>query len=214
MATHEARNADSRRSPVTAGEATSALDANIAASQQVMSTLIAHADDLHRATNLVGDALLAGRKLLCCGNGGSACDAAHFTAEIAGRYRIERPGFAAIDLTTNNSLVTALINDYPPEQVFARQVRAIGAKGDVLAAFTTSGNSQNVRLALEAAREVGIKSIAFLGRDGGACAGLADVQIIVASDVTARIQEAHLLLYHTICELLDPVLANASRADG
>jgi len=198
---------DSAPPIVTAGQLTSVLDANISASQQVMSTLITHADALHRATTCIGKALLGGHKLLCCGNGGSACDAAHFTAEIAGRYKIERPGFPAVDLTTNNSLITALINDYPPGEVFARQVDAIGVRGDVLAGFTTSGNSENVRLALQAARDKAIVTIAFLGRDGGTCKGLADIEFIVASDVTARIQEAHLLLYHTICEALDAVLA-------
>ena len=164
---------------------TDTLATNIAASQRVMALLASLAEPLDRATSLVGDALLAGRKLLCCGNGGSACDAAHFTAEIAGRYKIERAGFAAVDLTTNNSLVTALINDYPPAEVFARQIKALGVAGDVLAAFTTSGNSENVRLALQAGREVGVATIAFLGRDGGACKGLADVELIVEDDTTA-----------------------------
>ncbi len=188
---------------------TGTLAANIEASQRVMSSLTSLAEPLERATALVRDALLGGRKLLCCGNGGSACDAAHFTAEIAGRYKLERGGFAAVDLTTNNSLVTALINDYPPAEVFARQVEAIGSAGDVLAAFTTSGNSENVRLALKAGRNVGLATMAFLGRGGGLCKGLADVELIVEDDTTARIQEAHLLLYHTICEVLDPQLAAA-----
>ena len=120
---------------------------------------------------------------------------------------MNRPGFPAIDLTTNASLVTALINDFPPDELFERQVRALGRKGDVLTVFTTSGNSANVLKALAAAKEVGIGTISFLGRDGGKAKGKADVDLIVNSPTTARIQEAHLLLYHTICQVLDPVLA-------
>jgi D-sedoheptulose 7-phosphate isomerase len=196
-------------SPTQSPSITRTLAANIAAARDTFAGLDALADPLQRAADLIRDALLAGHKLLCCGNGGSAADCAHFTAEIAGRYKLERDGFPAIDLTANHSLTTALINDYPPTEVFARQVRAIGAAGDVLAAFTTSGNSENVRLALLAAREKGIATVAFLGRDGGRCRDLADASLIVPGDTTARIQEAHLLLYHTICEAIDPALRDA-----
>ena len=165
------------------------------------------AEPLDQATTLLQQSLTAGGQMLCCGNGGSACDAAHFAAEIAGRYKIERRGFPALDLTADHSLLTALINDYPPQEVFARQVVAHGRPGDVLCAFTTSGNSENVRLALAAARDRGVRTVAFLGKGGGACRDLADVQLIVPHDTTARVQEMHLLLYHTICEALDPVLA-------
>ena len=149
-------------------------------------------------------------KVLACGNGGGACDAAHFTAEIAGRYQIERRGFPAIDLTADHSVLTALVNDYPAEEVFARQVEALGTFGDVLAVFSASGDSANVRLALEAARSEGLKTVAFLGAGGGACKGLADVELVVPSGVAARVQEVHRLLYHTICEYLDPRLLKAS----
>ena len=186
------------------------LATNIGSACAVFAGLDELGDPLGRATAVVGEALLAGRKLLCCGNGGSAADSAHLSAEIAGRYKLDRRGFAAIDLTANHSLVTSLINDYPPVELFARQVEALGAAGDVLAAFTTSGDSQNVRLALVRAQDRGLKTIAFLGRDGGACKGIADVELLVPSDVTARIQEAHLLLYHTMCEALDPLLAASS----
>ena len=165
------------------------------------------AQPLEQATALLQQTLTTGHQMLCCGNGGSACDAAHFAAEIAGRYKIERRGFPALDLTADHSLLTALINDYPPPQVFARQVTAHGRPGDTLCAFTTSGNSENVRLALLAARDHGLRTVAFLGKGGGACRDLADVQLIVPHDTTARVQEMHLLLYHTICEALDPVLA-------
>ena len=148
-----------------------------------------------------------GGKLLSCGNGGSAADSAHLSAEIAGRYVIERRGFPAIDLSSNASLVTALANDYPPSEVFARQVTAMGVAGDVLTVFTTGGNSENIQLALATARERQIGTIAFLGRDGGKCKGQADIELIVPSEITARIQEAHEVLYHTMCEILDPLLA-------
>lgn len=181
---------------------------NIDAARATFDSLQGLAADVVEAADLIRESLLDGHKLLCCGNGGSACDASHFASEIAGRYVLERPGYPAIDLTADHSLLTALINDYPPEQVFARQVQAIGSEGDVLAVFTTSGNSLNVRMALEVAAAKGIRTIAFLGRDGGKCKGLADVEIIVRSDTTARIQEAHLMMYHSICELLDPILAD------
>jgi len=180
---------------------------NLDAMTQLASAMPTLAEPLDAATALIEAALVGGGKLLCCGNGGSACDAAHFSAEIAGRYLLERKGFPAIDLTADHSLLTALINDYAPEQVFARQVVAQGSAGDVLAVFSTSGKSPNIVLALEAAKQNGIKSVAFLGKGGGACKGLADVELIVPAEVTARVQEMHLLMYHTICEALDPVLA-------
>ncbi len=183
------------------------LNDNLEAMAAMASPMAALAGPLAEATALLEASLMAGGKLLCCGNGGSACDAAHFTAEIAGRYKIERRGYPAIDLTADHSILTALINDYPPEEVFAKQVVAQGSAGDVFVGFTTSGNSQNVKLAFDAAKAGGLKTIAFLGKGGGACKGLADVELIVPSDVTARVQEMHLLMYHTICEALDPVLA-------
>ncbi len=181
--------------------------ANIEAAQHLLDHIGHFADPLSKAAELIYESVTNGGKLLCCGNGGSACDAAHFVAEITGRYVLDRPGFPAVDLTANASLFTALINDFPPEQVFARQVQALGAPGDVLAAFSTSGNSANVRLALEVAGAKRIQSIAFLGRDGGKCKGLATVELIVPSQTTARIQEVHELLLHTLCEAIDPFLA-------
>ena len=162
---------------------------------------------VERAAAIIGDALLAGRTLLACGNGGSAGDAAHLTSEIANRYALERRGYPALDLTADHNALTAAINDYPPRECFARLLRAQGRPGDILVAFSTSGSSDNIRLALQAARTLDITSIAFLGKGGGPCRGLADLDLIVPSDVTARIQEAHLILYHTICELIDPRLA-------
>lgn len=165
------------------------------------------ASHLDRAAKVLGEALLSGRTMLCCGNGGSAADSAHFTTEIAARFKLERRGFPAIDLTANHSLLTGLINDYPPEKVFARQIEAFGHAGDVLCAFTTSGNSENVRLALLQAAEQAMPTVAFLGNDGGRCQNLATVELIVPHNETARVQEVHQLLYHTICDVLDPLLA-------
>lgn len=181
--------------------------ANLNAMAELAGVMPTLSEPLAQATSLLETSLMAGGKLLCCGNGGSACDSAHFTAEIAGRYKIERKGYPAIDLTADHSIITALINDYPPEEVFAKQVVAQGSAGDVFVGFTTSGNSQNVKLAFDAAKAGGLKTIAFLGKGGGACKGLADVELIVPSEVTARVQEMHLMMYHTICEALDPVLA-------
>lgn len=180
---------------------------NIAATHKLLDLCEPLALPMAHAAGLIRDTLVTGRKLLCCGNGGSAADAAHFAAEITGRYLLDRPGFPALDLTASPALITALINDFPPQELFARQVQAVGQSGDVLTVFTTSGNSENIRLALAAAREKQIKTISFLGRDGGKCRGLADVELIVPASVTARIQEVHQLLYHTICEILDPQLA-------
>lgn len=194
-------------------KASKVLMHNLSVAQDLFSELGSLASPLQEASDLIGDALMGDRKLMACGNGGSACDSAHFTAEIAGRYKMERPGFPAIDLTADHSVVTALINDYPPDQLFARLVQAHGRAGDVLAVFTTSGNSNNVKMALEVAPAKDIKTIAFLGRDGGRCKGMADVELVVPSDITARIQEAHLLMYHTICELLDPLLAGESEVE-
>lgn len=183
------------------------LKVNLDAARALFEQLPALSGPLGEAAGLVQSTLLAGGKVLACGNGGSAADSAHFTAEIAGRYLVERRGYGAIDLTANHSLVTALINDYPPPEVFARQVEALGQAGDVLVAFSTSGNSANIRLALQTAKRLELHTIAFLGKDGGTCKGLAEVELIVPHDTTARIQEAHLLLYHTLCEAIDARLA-------
>lgn len=207
--------ADAREGGATDADprAADVLTANVVAARQVLDSLTGFAAPLQRAADAVRDALLVGRKVLACGNGGSAADSAHFTAEIAGRFVTERPGYPALDLTASHSLTTALINDYPAEELFARQVVAFGQPGDVLVVFTTSGNSANVQRALGAATERGLTTIAFLGRDGGACKGKADIEFIIDSQVTARIQEAHLLLYHCLCEIIDPALAREADRD-
>jgi len=178
------------------------FDATIAAVQAVKAL----APELARASKMIGDALLAGRKLLCCGNGGSAADASHLATEIVVRLADDRPAYPAISLCDSGSTLTAASNDYGFDHVFERQIQALGQAGDVLVAFSTSGNSKSVVLALREARSRGLATIAFLGKTGGACKGLADVELIVPSDATARIQECHQVMYHCLCKLIDPAL--------
>ena len=160
-----------------------------------------------RAANLITDCLTNKNKLLVCGNGGSASDAAHFATEFVVRFMKNRPAYPAICLTGDGGLLTAAGNDYGFDEIFARQVAAFGLPGDVLICLTTSGKSRNVKRALEEAKARKLKSIAFLGRDGGSTIGLADVDLLVASDSTARIQEAHKLLLHVLCETVESRLA-------
>ena len=163
-------------------------------------------EDLGRATGLVSSALLNGNKLLACGNGGSAADAAHLTTEFVCRFVDDRRPYPAICLNTHGGDLTAISNDYGYDFAFARQVRAFGKPGDVLIALTTSGRSANVTHALRAAKEIGVSSIAMLGRDGGESIGIADVDLLVPGDKTIRIQEAHQLLLHTLCEVVETML--------
>jgi D-sedoheptulose 7-phosphate isomerase len=162
-----------------------------------------------RAVELAVAALAADRKLMACGNGGSAADAQHLAAELVGRFERERPELAAIALTTDSSILTAVANDYRFDEVFARQVRALGQAGDVLVAISTSGNSANVLAAVQAARERGISVIALTGRGGGRMAALLgehDVHLCVPHERTMRIQEVHLLIVHCLCDGIDAAL--------
>jgi len=147
--------------------------------------------------------LSAGKKILWCGNGGSAADSQHLAAELVGRFQRNRQALASIALTTDTSILTSIGNDFGFEHVFSRQVQAIGAQGDLLVGMTTSGNSPNVILAFEAARKLGITTVAFTGQGGGKLAPLADHLFAVPSRVTARIQEAHTLAGHTLCDLIE-----------
>ncbi len=154
---------------------------------------------------LVG-CITAGGKVLICGNGGSASDAQHFAAEFVGRFERERPGLAAIALTTDTSILTAVGNDYDFKSIFSKQVQALGAPGDVLLAITTSGNSGNVLAAVDAARAKDMTVVALTGRDGGRmreALGETDVHICVPHERTARIQEVHLLVIHCLCDAVD-----------
>jgi D-sedoheptulose 7-phosphate isomerase len=185
------------------------LSENIQEAAELFETLHALGDRVTAAAELIAAALKAGNKLLACGNGGSAADAAHMTTEFVCRYNGDRRPYPAVSFASNGGDLTAIGNDYSFEDLFARQVDAFARPGDVLIVFTTSGKSPNVIKALQAARRAGIKSIAMLGRDGGKCTGLADIELIVTSPTTARIQEAHKLLLHTMCELVDIRLGHA-----
>ena len=151
--------------------------------------------------------LRAGGKVLWMGNGGSAADAQHMAAELVGRYARERTGLASIALTTDSSILTAIGNDFGYDRVFGRQIEALCRAEDVVVAISTSGNSPNLLLGVERAKEIGAFTIALTGRGGGRLGPLADLEIRVPSDSTARIQEAHLLVEHILCELVDEALA-------
>ena len=159
-----------------------------------------------QAAMLMIQALLSDRKILVCGNGGSAADAQHFSAELLNRFERERPGLPAISLTTDTSTITAIGNDYHFDDIFSKQVRALGQAGDVLLGISTSGNSRNVMRAIEAAHERGIVCVALNGREGGEITGLLtghDVNICVPGPSTARIQEVHGIIIHCLCDLID-----------
>ncbi|MEE4185831.1 MAG: phosphoheptose isomerase [Gammaproteobacteria bacterium] len=183
---------------------------SIAVKQQSAATL---GPAIAAAGKLMADALSAGGKILCCGNGGSAGDAQHFSAELLNRFEMERPPLAAVALTTDSSTLTAVANDYAYEEIFAKQVFGLGAAADVLLAISTSGNSANVMRAIEAAHERQMKVVAFTGRDGGSIArilGADDIELRVPAMRTARIQEVHLVLIHCLCDLIDTQLFGSS----
>ncbi len=168
--------------------------------------------ELVSAAALVRDTILAGRKILLCGNGGSAADAQHIAAELVGRYVRERAPLPAIALTVDTSILTAIGNDYGFEHVFSRQVTALGAPGDLLVAISTSGKSPNVLAAARAARERGLVVVGMTGHDGGALAALCDVCLRVPSRTTARIQECHITIGHLFCEAIDAQVADGLAA--
>jgi len=159
-------------------------------------------DTISRAVDLLAACITAGRKVLIFGNGGSAADAQHLAAEFVNRFQIERPPLPAIALTTDTSILTSISNDYHFEDVFAKQVQALGRKDDIAWGISTSGNSANVVNAIKSARELGMRTIGMTGR-GGELAECTDLVFKVASDVTARIQESHITLGHILCDLLD-----------
>lgn len=148
-------------------------------------------------------ALRAGNKILICGNGGSAADAQHIAAEFVGRYHRERRSLPALALTVDTSILTAVANDYDYDRVFSRQVEGLGKPGDVFWGISTSGNSANVCEAAELAHKMGLVTLASTGKDGGRLASLTDMSLVIPSDVTARIQEMHMLCAHLICEMID-----------
>jgi D-sedoheptulose 7-phosphate isomerase len=170
------------------------------------------ADPLRIGAEKMFQCLMNEGKILSCGNGGSAADAQHFSAELLNRFERERPGLAAMALTTDTSTLTSIANDYDYNQVFSKQIRALGHAGDVLLAISTSGNSPNVMAAIDAAHERQMNVVALTGRNGGKMAaqlGADDVHICVPSQVTARIQEVHLLCLHCLCDAIDLQLLGA-----
>ncbi len=158
------------------------------------------------ASERIGACLTSGKKILACGNGGSAADAADFCTEFACRFQKDRKPFPALNLSQGGSLLTATANDYGFDEIFARQVSAFGQTGDVLIAISTSGKSANIRRALEEGKSRGLRTFAILGRDGGRCKGIAEIDLIVPGESTARIQEAHKFLLHVLCESVEPRL--------
>ena len=154
----------------------------------------------------IASAFLGDRKLLICGNGGSAADAQHMAAEFVNRFELERPPLPAMALTTDTSVITSIGNDYSFEDIFSKQVKALGVEGDVLLAISTSGNSKNVLSAVEVANKQGLYTAGLLGNNGGKLSAVVDMALIVRSAVTARIQEAHILAEHIICHLVDYIL--------
>ena len=176
---------------------------SIATKQRAVEVL---ADPIELAARRMTQAVVEGHKILSCGNGGSAGDAQHFSSEMLNRFERERRGLPAIALSTDTSTLTSIANDYSYDQVFARQVRALGTPGDLLLGISTSGRSPNVVEAVDAAHEQGMNAIVLSGRDGGTLRGRlaeGDIEICVPSEVTARIQEVHLLVIHCICDLID-----------
>jgi D-sedoheptulose 7-phosphate isomerase len=164
---------------------------------------------IERAAGLCSGALTSGHKLMLCGNGGSAADSQHIAAEMAGRFVKDRRPLAAVALSTDTSTMTCIANDYTFDEVFSRQVMGLGVRGDCLLAISTSGNSRNVIRAAEAARAADIRVVGLLGKGGGPLRELCDVPIVVPSQITARIQEAHIFIGHTLCALVEDALGLA-----
>lgn len=193
-------------------ERASLFEAAIAEHLETIAALRGQLPVLERIAAEMTRALQRGNKVLWCGNGGSAADSQHLAAELVGRFRRERRGLPSIALTTDTSILTAVSNDYGFEQVFRRQVEALCVKGDVLVGLSTSANSKNVCLALEAARELGAFTVAFAGASGGAVTGIAEVSLCVAAKDAARIQEGHILCGHMICDWVERELTGAETA--
>jgi D-sedoheptulose 7-phosphate isomerase len=168
-------------------------------------------DDMIRSidelANTIANTIANGGKLLICGNGGSASDALHIAGEIVGRFQKERKSYAAIALNSDVATMTAIANDYGYDEVFSRQVEGLMNPDDILLGISTSGNSQNIIKAFEKAHEIGGKTALLSGRDGGKLKSISDFSIVVPSDVTARIQESHLLIYHIMCEIIENTLS-------
>jgi D-sedoheptulose 7-phosphate isomerase len=178
----------------------SEFESHLKTIQMVQNSMV---KDLEIASKMVVETLKNGKKVLICGNGGSAADAQHFAAELTGRYKTERKGLAGIALTTDTSAITAIGNDYGYDRIFDRQTEALGVEGDLLIGISTSGNSKNVINAFKVAKSLGCKTLGISGRDGGMMNNECDFNLVVRSDDTPRIQEMHILFIHTICQIID-----------
>lgn len=166
-------------------------------------TLITISDSIEKSADIIAKSLASGGTIFWCGNGGSAADSQHIAAEFVGRFKKDRQPLRSIALTTDTSILTCISNDYSFEDIFSRQLNALGREGDVLVAITTSGQSKNIKNVLIQARNMEIKTIGLLGKKGGECKNYSDISLIVPSDITARIQEAHILIEHLLCELVE-----------
>lgn len=178
------------------------LRESIQAKQEVLHNP-ALLQEIARLADAIGTAILGGGKLLLCGNGGSAADALHIAGEILGRFQKERPGFGAIALNADVATLTAIANDYGYDEVFARQVEGLMKPRDILMGISTSGHSRNVVRAFEKAKEIGGTVALLAGKDGGVLKSMADIPVVVPAQVTARVQECHLCIYHILCELVE-----------
>lgn len=176
---------------------------NIIELQAVLDGMLGLAPQIQGLAHAMGDCLREGKKIITCGNGGSAADALHMAEELVGRYDRPRVSLPAVSLCADVTTLTCILNDYGPDRIFSRQLEALGNKGDMLFAFTTSGNSQNIIEAILEAKKRGVKTVLFSGKGGGKSKGLCDYELIVPSSTTARIQEVHTLILHTLLEYID-----------
>ena len=169
-------------------------------------TLKSVSKKIEKSSDVIAKSLKSGGTIFWCGNGGSAADSQHIAAEFVGRFKKDRRPLRSIALTTDSSILTCISNDYSFEEIFSRQLNALGRKGDVLVVITTSGKSENIKKVLIQAKKMKIKTIALLGKKGGICKNYADIPLIVSSNITARIQETHILIEHLLCELVEKKL--------
>ena len=172
----------------------------------IKETFVNTEGNIKKAADMIAKSLVSKGTIFWCGNGGSAADSQHIAAEFVGRFKKDRQPLRSIALTTDTSVLTCIANDYSYEEIFSRQLNALGREGDVLVVITTSGESENIKQALIQAKKMKIKTIALLGKKGGVCKDHADLPLIIPSDTTARIQEIHILIEHLLCELVEKKL--------
>jgi D-sedoheptulose 7-phosphate isomerase len=192
----------------------SLFQTNLEEHLDLFSSMVVLAPVVEQTFRQIAKSLESGGKLMLCGNGGSAADSQHIAAELTGRFIKDRPPLAAIALSTDTSAITCIANDYSFDEVFSRQIQALGRPGDCLLAISTSGNSRNILRAVAVARSLGVYTIGLLGRDGGLLKEVCDLSIVVESPTTARIQEAHILIGHTICGGIEQALGLVPECEG